>query len=259
MTLPAEADARSEKAWVIQRNRCTSDTIQRHIVIWYDGGLISHDRQEHISTDFPQQLISTHPLESTSSVWQSDAIGGPTPDRLAPGVKYLHQFMSSVRSLASIRIHRYYQMVRSIPSTLFPTLVSARKCEYHFSNLLSDDIFCAFLNPSRVWNRRYEASKLPSMFADHTWKWESQDPWMIGSSFNEWSADSSHIHSEGERGHENPWEWSATVDMREEMKDFWVRMSPAWWTAVTLWQSYLLWARLCPVIPKVLACTLSSW
>jgi len=46
-----------------------------------------------------------------------------------------------------------------------------------------------------------------------------------GKSFNEWSADSNHIHSEGEWGYENPWEWSATVDMREEMKGFWVRMS----------------------------------
>ena len=34
--------------------------------LWHDD----HDRQEHISTDFPQQLKNTHLLESTSSVWQ---------------------------------------------------------------------------------------------------------------------------------------------------------------------------------------------
>ena len=32
--------------------------------------------------------------------------------------------------------------------------------------------------PGLSWPLKYEASKLPSMFAYHTWKWESQDPWM---------------------------------------------------------------------------------
>jgi len=55
-----------------------------HIVIWYDGGLIGHDRQEHISTYFAQQLKNIHPLMSTLSVWQGDTIGGPAPTWLAP-------------------------------------------------------------------------------------------------------------------------------------------------------------------------------
>ena len=65
-----------------------------HIVIWYNGGLIGHDRQEHISTYFAQQLKNSHPLMSTLSIWQGDTIGGPTPAWLAPGIKFLHQIMS---------------------------------------------------------------------------------------------------------------------------------------------------------------------
>jgi len=52
------------------------------------------------------------------------------------------------------------------PEILFPTLVSARKCEYHFFNLPSHAIVCtiqACLDPREFGI----ASKLPSMRADH--------------------------------------------------------------------------------------------
>jgi len=61
MTPPAEADARSEKAWVIQRNLRASDIIQRHTVTWYDGGLIGHDCQDYTGTDFPLSLTPSFP------------------------------------------------------------------------------------------------------------------------------------------------------------------------------------------------------
>ena len=69
VTPPAEADARSEKAWVIQRNLRASDTIQRHTVTWYNGGLIAHDCQEHTGTDF---LLSIPSLPRILSETQED-------------------------------------------------------------------------------------------------------------------------------------------------------------------------------------------
>jgi len=59
---PAEADVRSEKAWVIQRNLRASDTIHRHTVTWYDGELIGHDCQEHSGTDFSPSMTPSLPL-----------------------------------------------------------------------------------------------------------------------------------------------------------------------------------------------------
>jgi len=70
VTPPAEADARSEKAWVIQRNLRASDTIQRHTVTWCNGGLIAHDFQEHTGTDFPPPV--TPPLPRILSETQED-------------------------------------------------------------------------------------------------------------------------------------------------------------------------------------------
>ena len=91
--------------------------------LWHDGRLLDRDRQEHISTNFPQQLKNTHSLRKyiIGLTRAGDEIGGSITNWLAPGVKSLHQIMctscarASVRSLTSIRVHWYNQMARSIP------------------------------------------------------------------------------------------------------------------------------------------------
>jgi len=45
----------------IQQNRCASDAIQRHTIIWHDGGLIGHNCQEHTGADFPPPMNPSMP------------------------------------------------------------------------------------------------------------------------------------------------------------------------------------------------------
>ena len=125
---------------------------------------------------------------------------------------------ASVGSLTSIRIHRYYQMARSILEILFPA--SAHKCEYDFFTLPSHVIVCAIqacLNPSGVW----DGKKLPSTFADHTWKWSHRTHgWLCfvkdlkGKSFHKCSADSSYMPL---RSDMSSLEWSTARGSREEL------------------------------------------